>query len=225
MRMKKKKQKSAYGVIGLGRFGWALAQELAEAGAEVLVVDKDESKVRAARAFTEFGYVLSELSRENLSQVGVGECGTVIICIGGQLDVSLLTALNVINLGVPKVIAKAVSPEHGELLEKIGAEVVYPEKDMGDRLGRRLTASTALEYISLTNDIDITECVVPFGLLGATVATSGLRQNYSLNLIALQRGGETITHIDPAYVFQEGDALVLIGKSEDIQRFQKDCRQ
>lgn len=214
-------KKEIYGVLGLGRFGSSLAQKLAESGAEVVVVDMDESKVREARAYTEYAYIVGKLTRESLSEIGIQNCGTVIVCIGDSLEVSLLTTLNVINLGVKRVIAKAMNSDHGLLLEKIGAEVVYPERDMGERLARKLTVNSVLEYINLSNDIDIFECAVPKNLIGVAVAESGFRQKYALNIIAIQSGCETMTDIDPDYRFRPGDIIVLIGKTESLRRFQE----
>ena len=215
------KEKGTYGVIGLGRFGSALAQGLAASGAEVIVADQVESKVNEARAYTEYAYVIHNLSRQNLEDVGFGACDGVIICIGA-LDVSLLTAMNLLALGVKRVIAKAVSPEHGLLLEKIGAEMVFPERDMGARLAQRLTANSIMDYIRLNNDMDITECPVPRKLVGVRITDSNLRQKYGINVIAIQSGSKITTHIEPGYPFKETDGLVILGRSEDILRFHAD---
>ncbi|MBQ4321432.1 MAG: TrkA family potassium uptake protein [Oscillospiraceae bacterium] len=219
--MKRKKTEKIFGVIGLGRFGMAVAKELAAAGSEVLVIDRLEQRVRSAREFTENAYVTDDLSKENLEQMGVGACDTVIIGITSKLDMSLLTALNAVNLGVPRVIAKSTSPEHGELLEKIGAEVVYPERDMGLQLAKRLCAKSVMEYISLSNDVDITELRVPERYVGQEVRSCGIRRDYGVNIIALRSGETTVTSIQPDYRFSPEDVLVLIGGSADMQRFTK----
>ena len=218
---KKTKEQGTYGVIGLERFGSALAKGLAASGAEVIVVDKDESKIHEARAYTEYGYVIQNLTRKNLEDVGMGACDAVIICIGA-LDVSLLTALNISALGVKRIIAKAVSAEHGLLLEKIGAEMVYPERDMGARLAQRLASNSIMDYIRLNNDMDIAECPVPRKLVGVHISDSKLRQKYGINVVALQNGSKINTRIDPGYAFREEDNLVILGKSEDILRFHAD---
>ena len=218
----KKKPQDIFGVIGLGRFGLCLAGELARSGAEVLAVDRNPNLVREAREFTEFAYVASDYAKDTLSQMGIPNCSTVVICIDDRLDTSLLATLNVLNLQVNKVYVKAISPEHGELAAKIGAEVVYPERDMGVRLAKKLQANTVMEYISLSNDIDISEYALPAALAGKRVADSGLRGQYRLNIIAIQHGGDTTVTIDPGYVLQPEDTLVLIGKSDDLRRFEND---
>ena len=122
----KKNANSTFGIVGLGRFGTALAITLAEAGKEVIVVDQNEEKVKAMRQYTEYAFVCDNLSKATLSEVGIQNCDTVIVCIGSRIDTSILTTLNVVSLGVPHVISKATSQDQGAVLEKIGAEVVHP---------------------------------------------------------------------------------------------------
>lgn len=222
--MSKKKKSDVYCVIGLGRFGSAAAKYLAEAGCEVMVIDAVESKVRELRPFTALAFVTNDLGIDNLREMGVGDCSTVIIGIGGAIDVSVLTALHVINLGVPRVIAKAVSTEHGELLQKLGAESIYPERDMAIRLGKQLTTNTVMEYISLSNNMEISEVEISGWLSGKTLMDAALREKYSVNIIALSHSqdGEVETNLDPNAVLREGDVMVVLGKSEDIRRFEND---
>lgn len=125
----KKIKPVSFGVIGLGRFGTALAKSLAESGKEVIVIDCNEDKVRELRHFTEHAFVAENLTKETLEEIGIQNCDTVIVCIGEKIDTSILTTLHVVSLNVPHVIAKALSQDQGAVLEKIGAEVVYPERD------------------------------------------------------------------------------------------------
>ncbi len=223
MYMKKSdKQENLFGVIGLGRFGRSLARTLAEQGAEIIVVDQDESVVREMREYTDNAYVTSDLSRESLREMGFDECRCVAVCIGEHIDTNILTSLNCVSLGVEKVIAKAVSQEHGEVLEKLGVEGVYPEHDMAVRLAKRLTTRSAMEYIELRNEIEITQMEVGEALVGKRVNESRLRSRYGLNIIAIeQHGGDTLVNVLPDYVFHEGDVLILIGKSEDVRDFEE----
>ena len=136
--MKKQLKTDLYGVIGLGRFGTALVQTLAEAGKEVIAIDKNEEKVKAVRRYTDYAFVVDNLSEDALKETGMQNCGTVTVCIGEQVDISILTTMLVIKLGVPQVIAKAASVVHGEVLKHLGATVVYPEADMAVRIGKRM---------------------------------------------------------------------------------------
>lgn len=212
---------NAFGVIGLGRFGMALARKLTEAGYEVIVVDKNEAKVREMRNYTDYAYVAGELNKQTLREIGIQNCDTVVVCIGEAIDTSILVTLNVVNLGVRRVISKATSEEQGEILEKIGAEIVYPERDMALRLARRLTATGVQEFLSLDNNVDISEVQVPASLLGKSIAQSNVRQEYGLNIIALEHGGETDIELRPDYRFTEGDVIVVIGKGENVRRFEQ----
>ena len=141
-----KSSAESYGVIGLGRFGTALVKTLAAAGKEVIAVDKDEAKVKAVRGYTDYAFVIDELNETSLKETGMQNCGTVTICIGEQIDISILTTMLVTKLGVPHVISKAASEVHGEVLKRLGAEVVYPEADMAVRIGKRLISGNLLDY-------------------------------------------------------------------------------
>ena len=213
---------TTFGVIGLGRFGTALAKSLAEAGKEVIVVDCNESKVRELRHYTEHAFVAEDLSKETLEDMGIQNCDTVIICIGEKIDTSILTTLNVVSLGIPQVIAKAISRDQGAVLEKIGAEVVYPERDMALRLGKRLVSNNFLDYISLDNDVEIQQLPVSSKMVGITVQEFNIRQRYGLNIIAIEREHTTDIEVSPQYRFAEDDIIVVIGRVENIKRFEID---
>ena len=150
---KPKKEKNTYGIVGLGRFGYALAMELAASDADILVLDKDEEKVREMREYTESAYVMKTLDKKSLAETGIQNCDVAVVCIGEHMDTSILTTLNLVSLGIPVVIAKATSLEHGQILEKLGAEVVYPEHDMAVRLAHRLETSKMLDFVQLSEQV------------------------------------------------------------------------
>lgn len=213
-----------FGIIGLGHFGYALASSLAEAGKEVLVLDNNEKKIKQIRNLTDNALVVNDLSKETLLDTGIQNCDTVIVCIGEKIDVSILTTLNVISMGVPRVIAKAISQEQGNVLEKIGAEVVYPEHDMAIRLANRLLSSRVMDYIALNDDISISEIKLTDKVAGQTVLESGVRKKYKLNIIALEHEGKTTTYITPDLLMSKGDYIVVVGNKEDIRKFEEYLR-
>ena len=212
---RKQSEDLSYGIIGLGRFGSALAYTLAEAGKEIMVLDCTEEKVRQIRGVTEHAYVVKDLQKETLRETGIQNCDIVVVCIGDKVDISILTTLNVINLGVPQVIAKANSPEQGEILEKIGAQVVYPEKDMAVRLAKRL-------IFELEQNIDISELKMTSKIAGKTVVQAQLRNLYGVNIIAISRNGWLTTDIKPEYVLNQDDTIVVIGDRDKIKRLADD---
>lgn len=217
---KKKKNGTLYGIIGLGRFGFALARAIAEAGGEILVIDKDQAKITAAGEFTDNAYLVGELSRTNLEAVGIQNCDVVIVAIGDRLDTSLLTTMNVLKLGVKRVISKAQTEDHGSLLELMGAEVVYPEHDMAVRLAGKLLAPHILEYISLSNEIDIMEIKLTQKVANMSVIDLNIRGNFGLNIIAIKHDGEITTEIYPTTMFGIDDTITVIGNKNGIRRFE-----
>lgn len=216
----KKQMAATYGVIGLGRFGTALATTLAKAGKEVIVIDRIESKVKEMRQYTDYAFVVDELSEQAMRETGIQNCDVVIVCIGEKVDVSILTTMSVLELKVPKVIAKATSLEQGAVLQRIGADVVYPERDMALRLGKRLVSNSFLDYISLDNSVEIRQIQVPDELLGKSIEELQFRPKYGLNIIALENGDETTIEVPPSHRFTRGDIIVVIGKVNNLDDFE-----
>lgn len=219
--MFKKKPEKAYAVIGLGRFGEALAIMLAESGKEVIVADRDENKIKEMRQYTEYAFVVENLNKETLKEMGIQNCDVAIICIGEQVDISILTTMSVLELGVPRVISKALSAEQGAVLEKLGAEVVYPERDMAVRLGKKLLSGQLIDYVALLHDVEIRQIQVPESLNGKTVKEIELRQKFRLNIIAIENICGTNTEVVPENVLKKDDIIVVIGKIKNINSFEE----
>ncbi len=218
MFQKSKKDKNTYGIVGLGRFGTALALELAQAGAELIVLDRDEEKVRELREYTENAFVVHSLDKKTLEETGIGNCDVAVVCIGEHLDSSILTTLNLVSLGIPTVIAKSRSQEHGEILEKLGAQVVYPERDMALRLAHRLEASRNLDYVQLSEKLNISKMLLPEKMVGKTVLEVNLRGEFGVNIVAVESGSELMEIVTPTYTFRKGDILFLSGSRQGLNK-------
>lgn len=217
----KEDNKSGFGIIGLGRFGMALTKTLAESGAEVMVIDGDESKLRQVRNYVQDAFRLGKLTKEALEETGIGECETVVVCIGEKVDVNLLTTLNVLNLGVPRVIAKADSIEHGVILERIGAEVVRPEMETATRLAAVLLGSKALDMMQLNGDYVVSEIKVCKKLCGKKIQDLHL-EKFGLKMVALeQEPNKTLVDFQRDAVLGEDDAILVLGKFADVDRFER----
>lgn len=215
---KPKKEKNTYGIVGLGRFGYALAMELAASDADILVLDKDEEKVREMREYTESAYVMKTLDKKSLAETGIQNCDVAVVCIGEHMDTSILTTLNLVSLGIPVVIAKATSLEHGQILEKLGAEVVYPEHDMAVRLAHRLETSKMLDFVQLSEQVNISKFLIPDKIAGKTVLEVDLRGKFGLNIIAIENSGTVINTVSPDYEFRKGDILFVAGSNAGLNR-------
>lgn len=219
--MKKKKCAQSFGIIGLGRFGMALAISLTQAGKEVVVIDINESKVREIRQHTDYAFVVPDLNMETLQESGIQNCDVVVVCIGEKIDICILTTMRVVEMGVPRVIAKAISPEVGAVLEKLGAEVVYPERDMALLLGKKLVSNNFLDYISLDNSVEIRQIKVPDSIVGHLVQELDIRKEYGLNIIAIENERNTNIEVSPQYRLEKEDVIVVIGKVNNIDRFEE----
>ena len=204
---KPKAGKTIYGIIGMGRFGLALAQEL-----------HAEEKINLARELTENAFIVRNLEKKTLLDAGMGNCDVAVVGIGEHIDTSILTTLTLVSMGIPKVIAKATSTEHGLILEKLGAEVVYPERDMAIRLAHRLETSQALDFVQLSEKINISKFALPAQAVGQTVVEVNLRNRFGLNIIAIENGGVVEEAVRPDYIFRTGDILYLSGSKEGFNK-------
>ena len=214
-------KKSTIGIIGLGRFGMSLAIELSSKGKNVICLDKDEKKVKEVLNYTDYAYVSEDLSKETLEELGFKECDTIVVCIGEKSDISILTTLNAISLGVEKVIAKAGNEDQGKVLERLGAEVVYPDKDSADRLAKKILSHNIMDFISLNENIEIVEIAIPKRYIGVKLLDSDIRKKYNLNIVAIERDDNIDINISPNHVFKENDAIVVVGNTNNIAEFEK----
>ena len=218
---KTKNDRMSYGIVGIGRFGYALASALAESGCELIVLDRDEEKIREMREKTENAYVVSNLEKKTLLDTGIQNCDVAIVCIGEHIDTSILTTLNLVSMEIPTVIARATSTEHGLILEKLGAEVVYPERDMAVRLANRLENFRMLDFVQLSEQINVTKMQVPAQIIGKTVLDVNFRSRFGLNIIAIENNNAVVEVVLPEYVFRKNDILFLAGSKEGLSKLNK----
>ncbi|MBQ9142655.1 MAG: TrkA family potassium uptake protein [Lachnospiraceae bacterium] len=216
---KSKGDRLTYGIVGIGRFGYALAMELAQSKADLIVIDSNEEKIRELREVTENAFVVKNLDKKTLSETGIQNCDVAVVCIGERMDTSILTTLNLVSLHIPLVIAKATSADHGVILEKLGAEVVYPERDMAIRLANRLETTRSLDFVQLSEKINISKIQMPKSHVGNTVLELNLRGEFGLNIIAIENEGTVMEMIQPEYRFRKNDILYLAGSKEGLRKF------
>ena len=208
----------SYGIVGLGRFGYALAKSLAELDADLLILDKDEEKIRDMREYTENALVIKNLDKPSLLETGIQNCDIAIVCIAEYMDISILTTLHLVSMGIPKVVARATSAEHGEILEKLGAKVVYPERDMAERLAKRMEEANMPEFAQLNDKVGIAKLIVADEMEGESVYNVDLETRFAVKLIAIESSGEIMSDIDPYYEFKEDDIVYALGNIEALNK-------
>jgi trk system potassium uptake protein TrkA len=217
--------KRSFAVIGLGRFGMAMATTLAELGQEVIGIDSREEPVRAVAPLLAQAVQLEATDEKALRSVGVQDVDVAVVSIGEHLEASLLAVVQVIQLGVPEVIAKAVTPLHGTILQKLGvARVVYPEREMAIRVARGLVVPSALDYFELSKDCSLVEVPAPPDWAGKTLMELSLRKRFGVTLIAIRRksgDGQESTLISPPAeeCIAAGDVLAVLGAADRIAEF------
>ena len=208
----------SYGIVGLGRFGYALAKALAEMDADLLILDKDEEKIKDMREYTENALVIKNLDKPSLLETGIQNCDIAIVCIGEQMDISILTTLHLVSMGIPKVVARATSAEHGEILEKLGAKVVFPERDMAERLAKRMEEANMPEFAQLNDKVGIAKLIVADEMEGESVYDADLETRFAVKLIAIESNSEIMSDIDPYYEFEEDDIVYVLGNIDALKK-------
>ena len=206
-------------VIGLGRFGGGLAATLVGMGHEVLGIDADARIVQELSGVLTHVVEADSTSEEALRQLGVQDISTAIVAIGTDLEASILTTGVLVDLGVKRIVAKAVTEPHGRILTRIGAhKVVFPERDMGIRVGHSL-AGSILDYFELDPGFALVETSAPRELVGKTLAAAEVRKRYGVTVVCIKPRGGSFTYATPDTVVQEGDVLVVAGETKRAESF------
>ncbi len=210
-------------VIGLGRFGSAVAAELSDLGHEVLAVDQSEEYVQAIASHVTHAVAGDARDPAVLRALGVRNYDCAIVAVGEDVGNSALITLNLKELGVSQVICKAKSHVHRRVLEKIGADrVVFPEHEMGVKLAQGLSSSNVLNFIELSEDFGIVETAIPRAWHFKAIKELDVRAKYRVNIIAMRKGKDGALNVAPGpdYVMEPGDAAVALGRTEDVNRLQ-----
>ena len=210
-----------FAIIGFGSFGSNMAKTLFEKGHEVLVIDKDKENAAAAKDFSTNAVMTDSAVKENLEALGLGDMDVVIVSLGHEMEASILTTLYLRELGVRKILTKALSEDHAKVLEAVGAtEVVYPEKDMAVRTALRLSSPNILEYLPLSNGITIQEIAPPDRFVGKTLKDLDLTNRFGVQVIAVKEIIPDNVIVIPRadFVIKDSDILVIIGDEKQLAK-------
>lgn len=206
-------------VIGLGRFGSAVAKSLAHLGHEVLGIDENADLVQELSGTLTHVVQANTTNVETLRQLNVASFQHGVVAIGSDLEASVLSVLALSELGVPDIWAKAVTDRHGKILERTGAHhVVYPEVTMGQRVAHLVT-SKIIDFIEFDDGFAIAKTRAPADVQNKTLAESELRRVYNVTIVGIKRPGEDFTYGRPETMVRPGDLLIVAGPTRQVEAF------
>lgn len=209
-----------FAVIGLGRFGYHVARALFQEGHEVVAMDSEKAPVQQIEPFCSEAIVLDATEKDRLKALGLDMMDAVIVSIGTHISNSILICMYLQEMGVKRIIAKALDEDHAKILSKVGAtDIVHPEKDMGIRIARELSSPNILDFIPLGKDFTISQLQAPDSFAGKTLGDLNLRARHNIYVVAVGEAGQEKYVQMPAADFRikTGDVLVVLGSNKDIQ--------
>ena len=209
-------------VIGLGRFGSAVARKLFEMGHEVLVIDTNEAEVQRFSSEVTHAVAADAKDPNTLRTLGIRNYDCAILAIASDIEDSVLITLALKELGIKEIVCKARDAQHKKILEKLGADrVIIPEQEMGIKTAVKLGSENLLDFIELSDSYGISEVKTPAKWIGHGIAELDIRKKHKINVIAVKNEFRAdVTAVPgPDYIFQENDVLVIMGKNESINAF------
>ncbi|WP_438434117.1 potassium channel family protein [Gorillibacterium sp. sgz500922] len=215
--------KKQFAIIGIGRFGSSVALSLTQLGYDVLAIDADEAKIQSISQWVTHAVQADPTEEEALRAIGIRHFDVVVVAIGQDIQASILTTLILKELGVRTLIVKAQNELHGKVLRKIGADkVIFPERDMGQRLAHALISPNILDYIELSPDYSIVEIRATPLLIGKSLKQLDIRAKYGCNVMAIKTldGKMNITPSADDLI-QATDILVVVGRNDSLSRLEK----
>ncbi len=208
-------------IIGLGKFGISLAQTLAAEGKQVMVIDVDADKINALSDVVTQAVIGDPTNESVLRSCGVADYECAVVCMSKNINDNILLCIMLRELGVKKIVARAGSDGHKKVLEHLGVEIVFPEQDMGEKMGYLLARNNVTEFIEF-HGYQIVEFDVPPSWAGKNLIQLEIRNKYGLNVLAVTdaQGNVTVSPM-PTRVFERGESMSVIGAEKDIDKLMK----
>lgn len=208
-----------YAVFGLGRYGFAVARQLAAAGVDVLAVDSNQEVVNSAAAFLPLCKCADVTEPEVLALLGIDNFDVVIVAMGSHLEASVMTVMLCKEAGVPTVIAKCSNETHGKILQKVGADqTIIPEQESGFRLAKNLLSSGFVDMMELSDNVAMIELAIRPEWVGKNLVELNLRKKYGINVVALGQGETISVTIDPNAPLAADQRLVVIADTDKLRK-------
>lgn len=206
-------------VIGLGQFGMSVAKTLARQGYGVIAIDKNKEHVQEIADDIEYAVVGDGTDPQLLSTLGLERLDAAVIAVTNDMEASIMATITVKEMGVRKVVVKAISDMHEKIVLKLGADsVVFPERFMGERTAKNLTAGSFVDLVELSPEITIAEVAVKKEWIGKTLIDLAFRKEYQINVVAVKEDDQINVSPEPDKPLKEGQILVVIGSYKSLGR-------
>lgn len=206
-------------VVGLGRFGSSLALALNRLGHQVLAVDTDSNRVQEYADYLTRVIEVDSTNESALRQIGAADFEVAVVAIGSDVEASVLATSALLDVGVPKVWAKAITAMHGRILERIGAHRVFrPESDAGERVAH-LISGRIIDFIEFDDGFAIVKTRAPREAFDKSLGESQLRKKYGVTIVGIKRPGADFEYAQPATVVHPGDLLIVAGRTREVEKF------
>lgn len=213
-------ERKTYVILGLGRFGQTLAKQLTDFNQDVIAIDKDMAVVEKVSAFVANALCMDYSDIDALAAAGVKDADTGIVTTGTMLDQAIQGVMNLKELGVPYVLAKANNIKTARLLEKVGADkTITPEHDMAVRCARALISNDILEMVDVDAENSLLKIKVLSNWVGHNLKQLDLRTKYSINVIGIERDGKLSVNVNPDEEFKENDEVLLVASNDIYKHF------
>jgi trk system potassium uptake protein len=206
-------------VIGLGRFGRALAETLVSLGHEVLGVDSDPRIVQECAHGMTHVVQADATDAETLRQLGAADFGGAVVAIGNDVEASILATYALVDIRVGRIWAKAITSAHGAILQRVGAHrVVFPERDMGERVAHTMVGRT-IDYLELDEAFVLIETTVPKAMVGKTLQEAEVRRRHRVTVVCVKQPGGSFDYATPETLLHPDDLIVVAGDRERAEAF------
>jgi trk system potassium uptake protein len=215
--------KKQYAVLGLGRFGGSLVKEFSKMNVDVIAIDKDPEKIRIYAEYATHCVQANAINEDVLKEIGIKNMDHAFVSFGDDLEASILTALLLKDIGIPKVWAKAQNNYHHKVLTKIGVDrIIHPERDMAKRIAHHIVSDKMIDFIELSKDYSIVEIYASPKIHQKSLVELDIRAKYGCNIVGIQRESGIIVSPAAEELIFKDDILIVMGHNYDINRFEKE---
>ena len=213
---------SNYAIVGLGKFGFNVAKGLAQQGLNVIAVDHDEEKVRDINEYVQEAIMLDSTDIRALREAGIDQVDVAVVSIGENIESSILTVMALKELKIETVVAKAITPVHGQILAKLGAaKIIYPEMESAKKLVKKMVKNMHYETIDLSITMKLAKMNVPSFWIGISILSPVFETEFNVKPIAYKHQGVWHTSFENNDILEKGDILVVLGDSVHIEALSK----